>query len=113
MELSRDFWDAFKGLVLIDTRGGLHFSRTGYGRYAPLFAKYGFAVDAVKTIERFRAVLAHVNAGELEANTLELDRIRSDPATDEAERAWITRVLAEELPAPAVALRPDNPTTTD
>jgi hypothetical protein len=87
MVLSSDFWNAHKGLVLVGDDGAIGFTRTGRARYAPLLAKYGFALDNVKTVERFREVISHVNAGELEANTLELEKVLNDRLTSEAQRA--------------------------
>ncbi len=46
--------------------------------------------------------MAFVNAGELETNTLELEKFRSDPATSETKRVWITLELEEKLLVQAV-----------
>jgi hypothetical protein len=96
MELSSDFWNAQKGLMLVGDDGAIRFTRTGRTRYAPLLARYGFALDHVKTVERFREVMSHVNAGELEANTLELEKVLNDPLISAVERELIRRALATE-----------------
>jgi hypothetical protein len=96
MEISSDFWNAHKGLVLVGDDGAIAFTRTGRTRYAPLLAKYGFALDHVKTVERFCEVMSHVNVGELEANTLQLEKVLKDPFTSAVERELIRRALATD-----------------
>jgi hypothetical protein len=96
MELSSDFWNAQTGLMLVGNDGAIRFTRTGRTRYAPLLARYGFALDHVKTVERFREVMSHVNVGELEANTLELEKVLNDPLTSEVERELIRRALTTD-----------------
>jgi hypothetical protein len=67
MKLSSDFWNSQKGLVLVGDDGAIRFTRTGRTRYAPLLAKYGFAIENVKTVERFRDVMGYINGGEPDA----------------------------------------------
>ncbi len=93
MKLSTDFWNVQTGLVLVGDDGTLRFTRTGRVRYAPLFARYGFALDHVKTVERFCEVLHHVNTGELEANTIALQKVLNDPLAGEFEREIVRRAL--------------------
>ena len=93
MNLSNDFWETQKGLVLVGQDGTLRFTAAGRAKYAPLFAKHGFSISNVKTIEQFSQVLKPITAAQLDANTAELVRIMNDPSTSEEERASIQRVL--------------------
>ena len=97
MDLSSDFWNAQKGLVLFGDDGAIGFTRTGRARYAPLLAKYGFALDNVKTVDQFLGAMSRVNAGELEANMLELEKVLNDPRTNADERELIRRALATDF----------------
>jgi hypothetical protein len=97
MDLSNEFWNAYKSDVLIGDAGAIRFTRTGRRRYAPLFAKYGFALDHVRTVERFFEVMGQVNAAELEENTLDLERAFQDPLMSAVERDLIRRVLAHGI----------------
>jgi hypothetical protein len=94
MDLSNDFWNAYKGLVLVGDDGTIAFTRMGRKRYAPLFAKYGFALDNVRTVDLFFHVMSRANAEELEANSLEFERVLNDPRTSAVERELIRLALA-------------------
>jgi hypothetical protein len=96
MQISSDFWNAQKGLMLVGDDGAIRFTRTGRAKYAPLLAKHGFALDNVKTIQKFAELMSNVNYGELEANTRELEQVMNDPTTGEAERELIRRALAAD-----------------
>jgi hypothetical protein len=96
MEISNDFWNAQKGLVVVGDDGAIRFTRTGRAKYAPLLARYGFALDNLKTVQRFIEIMSHVNVGELEANTRALDKVLNDPATSVVEREVIRRALATD-----------------
>jgi len=98
MEISSDFWNAEKGLVLVADDGAVRFTRNGRAKYAPLFARHGYALDNVKTVERFVEVMTLVNHCELNANTREFEKLLKDPATSEAEREVIRRALAVDYP---------------
>lgn len=96
MQISSDFWNAQKGLMLVGDDGAIRFTRTGRAKYAPLLARHGFALDNVKTIEGFVELMGRVNHRELEANTRELEKVMNDPATTEVEREVIRRALAAD-----------------
>jgi hypothetical protein len=93
MALTEDFWAAYKGLVLVGLDGSVRFTAAGKTRFAPLLAKYGFALQNVLSTEDFCRVIGSVNAGELEENTLAFEKVLTDPATTPAERRLIERVL--------------------
>jgi hypothetical protein len=95
--LSSDFWDAYKGIVLVGNDGAIRFTRAGRARYAPLLAKYGFAIDQVKRVERFRDVIGAVIDGEIEVNTHLLEKALHNPLTSAFEREFIRRVLAHGI----------------
>jgi hypothetical protein len=97
MQISSDFWNEQKGLLLVGDPGAIRFTRTGRAKYAPLLARYGFALDNVKTIKKFEEHMSHVSYGELEANTRELEKVMNDPATSEVEREVIRRALAADF----------------
>jgi hypothetical protein len=96
MQISSDFWNAQKGLLLVGDDGAIRFTRTGRAKYAPLLARYGFALDNVKTIQKFEELMSHVSYGELEENTRELEKLMNDPATSDVEREVIRRALAAD-----------------
>jgi hypothetical protein len=96
MNISTEFWKYQKGLVLVGSDGEIVFTRAGRTRYASILAKYGFALGNVKSLERFQKVLSDVNAGELEANTIELEKIMDDPLTNEFERDLIRCALTTD-----------------
>jgi hypothetical protein len=96
MEIANDFWIAQQGMMLVGDDGAVHFTRTGRAKYAPLFARHGFALDNVKTVEGFVEIMSRINHLELEANTGELERVMIDPATTEVEREVIRRALAAD-----------------
>ncbi len=98
MTLSSEFWNAYKSHVLIGDDGALRFTRTGRTRYAPLLAKYGFALDQVRILERFLELMTYVNDKAFDANTRALQKAWSHPLTSEAERDLIRRALAMDLP---------------
>ena len=97
MQIPSDFWNAQKGLMLVGDDGTVRFTRTGRAKYAPLFARHGFALDNVKTVERFVELVSWVNHRELEANARELDKVMNDPATTEVEREVIMRALTADF----------------
>ena len=105
MELSPAFWESQKGLLLVTTDGALHFTKAGRAEYAPLLARYGFALDNVTTLDRFREVMEPVNAGELAANTRQFEAYLNDPTLTPEERVIVRRVLGLD-PAPALAAAP-------
>jgi hypothetical protein len=113
MELSSDFWESQKGLVLIGNDGEIRFTRTGRARYAARFAKYGFALDNVKTVERFREVMGYVIVGELDANTLEFERLLNDPLTTEEERQLIRGVLTADRQSATVVATLEKPSSPE
>ena len=78
---------------MVGDNGAMRFTRPGRARYAGLFARYGCALENVKTIQRFVELMSHINYCELKANTGQLKRILNDPATSEAERDVIRRAL--------------------
>ena len=93
MPLTEDFWTAYKGLVLVGSDGTVRFTAAGRTRFAPLLAKYGFALQNVLSTEDFCRVFKNVNAGEIEENTLAFEKVLADPATSPAERRLIERIL--------------------
>ena len=98
MELSQNFWKAHQGLVLVGLDGSLRFTRAGRTKFAPRLAKYGYALANVKTYERFSEVMSHVNAGELEANNREFERLLASPGTSVEEREMIRAILGTDGP---------------
>jgi hypothetical protein len=83
-------------MMLVGQDGAVRFTRTGRAKYAPLFARHGFALDNVKTIEGFVELMSWINHLELEANTGELEKVMTDSATTEVEREVIRRALAAD-----------------
>jgi hypothetical protein len=96
MPLTADFWNAYKGLVLVGSDGTVRFTAAGKTRLAPLLAKYGFALQNVLSTEDFCRVFGRVNAGEIEENTLAFEKVLTDPATSPAERQLIERILGRD-----------------
>ena len=83
--------------MLIGLDGSLRFTAAGRAHYAPLLTKYGFALENVKTRERFCEVMEEVNAYELDENTCKLEDLFNDPRTNGVERELIRKVLGERL----------------
>jgi hypothetical protein len=104
MNLTAEFWDTQKGLLLIGSDGSLRFTAAGKLRYAPLLAKYGFALQNISSAERFSQVMESVNAGELEENTQTFETLLCDPKTTAEEKALICRVLGRPEPLRPVRL---------
>jgi hypothetical protein len=98
MNLSTEFWNAYNGVVVVATDGAIGFTRMGRTRYAPLFARYGFAIDQIKTLTRFLELTTYVNQQGYESNTRALKRALSHPATSEVERDLIRRALSIDFP---------------
>jgi hypothetical protein len=97
MELTAEFWNHQQGLMLIGTDGSLRFTPAGRARYAPLFAKYGLALQNVTTRDDFIDKMQLVQAGEFDVklaeNTRQFEELLKDPSTSLEERALIRRVL--------------------
>lgn len=93
MNLPEEFWQANRGLLLVDEAGELRFTARGRAHFASLMAKYGFSISNVNNLAQFCEVMGEVNAGELEENERAMRSLLEDPDTTEEERAAIRRVL--------------------
>jgi hypothetical protein len=102
MTLSNDFWKIHVGLVLVATDGTLRFTSAGRKHFAGRMAKFGFALQNIKTLARFAEVMSMVSEGELQANTQTFEQLLNSPATSREERAMIHRILGT-TPAAGVA----------
>lgn len=96
MNLSKEFWDTQKGLMLIGANGSLRFTEAGLARYTPMLAKYGFSITNASTVNRFLEVMAKVNSRELAENTQRLEEMLADLETREDERHLICGILNRE-----------------
>jgi hypothetical protein len=95
-----EFWEYNQRLLKLDTAGRVHFTAEGKATYRPLLARWGFALENVKTREQFREVMLSVNALELEANDAALAEALEHPETTEAERQAVLALLGKTAPAP-------------
>lgn len=93
LNLSPVFWNIHRGLMLIGDDGSVRFTAAGRAKFAPLLARYGFALDNISTVERWVEVYGEVNAREMQSNTTQLEALLSDPSTTDEERDSIRRVL--------------------
>jgi hypothetical protein len=98
-----EFWKYNQRLLKLDTAGRVHFTAEGKATYRPLLARWGFALENVKTREQFREVMLSVNALELEANDAALAEALEHPETTEAERQAVLALLGETAPVPQPA----------
>lgn len=93
MKLSKNFWKAHRGELMVSSDGKLAFTEAGRKKYAPLFAKHGIVFSSVRTLDAFRDVMKVVTARELEANADVLKGLLKSPETTEHEREVIRQVL--------------------
>lgn len=91
--LPADFWETHRGELLVGGKGQLLFTEAGRKKYAPLFAKHGYALSSINTVEIFQQVLDRLATEELEATTQKLVNLMGNPAATEEERETIRRVL--------------------
>ena len=103
MNLSREFWEVQKGLLLIGSDGSLRFTSAGRARYAPILAKYGFSISNASTLNGFIDVMGKVNSRELAENTQRFEEMLADPKISQEERDLIWAVLNREPQGPAAA----------
>lgn len=93
MKLSNEFWAAHKGELIVGTNGELAFTEVGRKKYAPIFAKHGYTLALVSTVEIFEHVMDIVTTEQLEATTEKVRNLLSNSAATEEERETIRRVL--------------------
>src|SRR5579872_4534100 len=93
MNLSNEFWDIQRGLMLIGSDDSLRFTAAGRARYAAVLDKYGFSIANVTTLTRFVEVMGTVNAGELAENTQRFEEVLADPEASPEERELVNRIL--------------------
>lgn len=104
---SAEFWDYNRRLLKLDAEDRIYFTAEGRRTYRPLLAKWGYALENVKTREQFRQVMLTVNAYELEENTTALREALEDPDTTPAEREMVLALLGQTADAPGAAHEPD------
>lgn len=88
-----EFWEAQKGLMLIGSDGALRFTAAGRANYTALMAKHGFALETIRTQERFKEVMGVINSVEYEQNTRQFEELLRDPELTEQERSLINQIL--------------------
>lgn len=98
---SAEFWEFNRRLLKLDTDGRVHFTAEGRATYRPLLARWGYALENVRTREQFRDVMLEVNALELQANDAALRAALEHPETTDAERQAVLELLGESAPRAA------------
>lgn len=104
MELKQEFWDEFGLDLVMDGQGNVVFTQSGRDKYTPLFAKWGYCLANIRTVEDFKRILRRVNARELEENNQKLAACLADPSVPESEKDFIRKLLGPATPAPAARL---------
>jgi hypothetical protein len=118
MKLKKEFWDEFGRDILVGDNGLVLFTAPGRKKYQYSFAKWGFFLANVTTVQEFQRVLRQVRAHELDENNRKLSACLEDPSVPEAEKQFIRKILGQIPPpkparAPMAALAPSStPTNT-
>jgi len=97
MNLSKNFWKAFEKLVLVGSDGKIVFTAEGRKKLGSQFAKHGFNLSSIKTVDQFRETMRRVAALDLAKSNHEFEEMLQNPSTSAPDRARIRRVLG--LPA--------------
>jgi hypothetical protein len=95
----KEFWDTQKKLLKIGTTGKIFYTEDGKKEYRPLFARYGYAIENVTTLEHFSRVIKDISAMQMEENNAELLRLLNDPLTPIEEREVVSSILGIPVPA--------------
>jgi hypothetical protein len=101
MELSSEFWVTQGHRVILGTDGSLRFTAVGREYFAPLLARYGFAINQITSVEAFKEAMGPVISGEVEQNTKVMEALLENPRATDADRQVLLKILGrteESLP---------------
>lgn len=106
---SKQFWDAYAGLVLVATDGALTFTAAGRAALWPQLARAGLDPSRIRTCEAFKPAMRQALARTLEDNTHELLAVLKNPQASDEDREAVRRVLAADPQARHLLPRATTP----
>lgn len=108
--LRKEFWDVNKRLLKISSMGRVYYTDEGKTEYRSLFARHGYVLENVNTLEDFRRVMRNITAMQLEQSTEDILRLIHDPKTSDSERTALAELIGVDPELQAEP--PERPTAT-
>lgn len=88
------FLEHHKKFIRIDpVSHKVFFTKAGKTEFSALFARYGYALDSIRTVEHFAQVLRECNEREYHRNTEELSALYETGELNGEEKALLERLL--------------------
>jgi uncharacterized membrane protein YukC len=94
MHLPEEFWNAYRGLILIESNGDLRFTAAGRAQLAPELAKYNLSISTIRTLPQLMEAMDYVVQRELDENDRKLRELLKDPELTAEEREILEEALS-------------------